>query len=58
MDYRNIVGTGWYDVPKPLLFRAVFNCLFVDKFAAYTVGDVVGSGMFDLDVVAGRFSWC
>ena len=51
------VGTGGHDFFMSVLFRAVFDCLFVDELAAYVSCDFVDSGKFGLDVFACMDSW-
>lgn len=38
------VGTGGHDFFMSVLFRAVFDCLFVDELAAYVSSDFVDTG--------------
>lgn len=46
------VGTGGHDFFMSVLFRAVFDCLFVDELAAYVSCDFVDTGKFGLHVFA------
>ena len=46
------VGTGGHDFFLSVLFRAVFDCLFVDELAAFVSCDFVDTGKFGLHVFA------
>ena len=45
-------GTGGHDFFMSVLFRAVFDCLFVDELAAYVSSNFVDTGKFGLYVFA------
>ena len=46
------VGTGGHAFFMSVLFRAVFDCLFVDELAAYVSSNFVDTGKFGLYVFA------